>query len=244
MLVAMKNIPHFDETVTTLQALTNAHENVKMASSLGAEDMVLAHIVKAHNLPIHLFTLDTGRLNPETYDLLARCETFNIRVYFPQTDAVEQMTAQFGINGFYDSVEARKACCAVRKLEPLKRALKGANAWVTGLRKEQSDARQNLHLLSLDVATNLPKCNPLLNWSDKDVWAYLHHHEIPFNSLHSLGYPSIGCAPCTRAIQSSEHPRAGRWWWEDDAQKECGLHVDPSGKLIRTYQAPKKELSL
>jgi phosphoadenosine phosphosulfate reductase len=240
----MQNIPYLSETVTTLRSLCDTYEHIKMASSLGAEDMALAHIIKANNFPIHLFTLDTGRLNPETYDLLARVQAFGIRVYFPHSTAVEQVNIQFGINGFYDSVEARKACCAARKIEPLKRALLGANAWITGLRKEQSDARQELTLLSVDTTTNLPKCNPLLNWSDKDVWAYLHQHEIPFNSLHSLGYPSIGCAPCTRAIQPGEHPRAGRWWWEADATKECGLHVDPNGKLIRTYQAPKKELTL
>jgi phosphoadenosine phosphosulfate reductase len=240
----MQRIVHFDETLSTLRDLTTTYEHVKMASSLGAEDMVLAHIVKVYNLPIQIFTLDTGRLNPETYDLLARSQSFGIRVYFPKFDAVEALTTQFGINGFYDSLDARKACCAVRKIEPLKRALQGANAWVTGLRKEQSDARQDLHLLAHDTATNLPKCNPLLNWTDKEVWAYLHHHEIPINSLHAQGYPSIGCAPCTRAIQHGEHPRAGRWWWEADAQKECGLHVDPNGKLVRTYQAPKKEVTL
>jgi phosphoadenosine phosphosulfate reductase len=240
----MQNLPYFEQTISMLRELTTTYEHVKMASSLGAEDMVLAHIIKSHNLPIHLFTLDTGRLNSETYDLLARSQTFGIRTYFPQASAVEQFSSQFGINGFYDSVDARKACCAARKIEPLKRALQGADAWVTGLRKEQSDARQDLQLLRQDAATNLPKCNPLLNWTEKDVWVYLNQHQIPFNTLHSQGYPSIGCAPCTRAVQPGEHPRAGRWWWEADAQKECGLHVDPSGKLVRTYQAPKKEVTL
>jgi phosphoadenosine phosphosulfate reductase len=240
----MQSIVHFDETISTLRNLTTTYEHVKMASSLGAEDMVLAHIVKVYNLPIQIFTLDTGRLNPETYDLLARSQSFGIRVYFPKSEAVEAFTSRFGINGFYDTLEARKACCAARKIEPLKRALQSANAWVTGLRKEQSDARQDLQLLAHDAATNLPKCNPLLHWTESEVWAYLHHHQIPINSLHSQGYPSIGCAPCTRAVQPGEHPRAGRWWWEEDAQKECGLHVDPSGKLVRTYQAPKKEMTL
>jgi phosphoadenosine phosphosulfate reductase len=240
----MQSIAHFDQTIAVLRDLTATYDQVKMASSLGAEDMVLAHIIKSHALQVTLFTLDTGRLNPETYDLLARSQTFGIRVYFPQSEAVEKVAMQYGINGFYDSLEARKACCAARKIEPLKRALVGANAWVTGLRREQSDARQDLQLLAHDSATNLPKCNPLLNWSEKEVWAYLHDHEIPINSLHAQGYPSIGCAPCTRAIQPGEHPRAGRWWWEADAQKECGLHIDPNGKLVRTYQAPKKEMTL
>jgi phosphoadenosine phosphosulfate reductase len=245
----MQNLQFLNETLTALKDLTSAHEHVKMASSLGAEDMVLAHLIHANQLPIHIFTLDTGRLNPETYDLLAKSQAFAIRAYFPQTSAVEQFTQQFGINGFYDSVEARKACCAARKIEPLKRALQGASAWVTGLRKTQSDARQALQLLSHDLVTNLPKCNPLLNWSEQDVWAYLNHHQVPFNALHSQGYPSIGCAPCTRAIQPGEHPRAGRWWWEEDAQKECGLHVDATGKLVRaqlikTHEAPKKEITL
>jgi phosphoadenosine phosphosulfate reductase len=248
-MITMQNLPFLNETITALRDLTNANEHVKMASSLGAEDMVLAHIIQANQLPIHIFTLDTGRLNPETYDLLAKSQTFAIRVYFPQSVGVEQFTQQFGINGFYDSVEARKACCAARKIEPLKRALQGANAWVTGLRKTQSDARQDLQLLAHDPVTNLPKCNPLLNWSEQDVWAYLNHFQVPFNALHSRGYPSIGCAPCTRAIQPGEHPRAGRWWWEEDAQKECGLHVDATGKLVRTqliktFEAPKKEITL
>jgi phosphoadenosine phosphosulfate reductase len=242
--MSMENNPHLAETVSTLFELTATYQDIKMASSLGAEDMVLAHIIKTHGLAIELFTLDTGRLDPETYDLLARSQVFGIRVYFPQTSSVEQFTSQFGINGFYDSIEARKACCAARKIEPLKRALDGCEAWVTGLRKEQSDARQHLQLLSTDPATNLPKCNPLLNWSEKEVWAYLHHHQIPFNALHAQGYPSIGCAPCTRAVQPGEHPRAGRWWWEVDAQKECGLHVDPSGNLVRSNLAPKKEITL
>jgi phosphoadenosine phosphosulfate reductase len=231
-------------SIGVLEGLTKEYKQVRFASSLGAEDMVLIDIIHRNNLAINSFTLDTGRLNPETYNLLAATKVFKIKAMFPQADRVQHVVAVHGINGFYDSVDARKACCAARKIEPLKRALEGADAWVTGLRSAQSDARQSLALVAFDNATQLPKCNPLLDWSLEQIWAYIEAYKVPVNALHSQGYPSIGCAPCTRAVKEGEHPRAGRWWWEQDAQKECGLHVDETGKLIRTYQAPKKELNL
>jgi phosphoadenosine phosphosulfate reductase len=231
-------------SISILKGLTDEYRQVRFASSLGAEDMVLIDIIARNQLRIEAFTLDTGRLNKETYDLMSLSKIFNIKVIFPQADRVQHAVALHGINGFYDSVQARKDCCAARKIEPLKRALAGADAWVTGLRSSQSDARQALSLVAFDSATQLPKCNPLLDWSSEQIWAYIEHNKVPFNALHSQGYPSIGCAPCTRAVSADEHPRAGRWWWEQDNQKECGLHIDDSGKLIRTYQAPKKELNL
>jgi phosphoadenosine phosphosulfate reductase len=242
----MKNdfLPSLAISIDVLQGLTNEYRQIRFASSLGAEDMVLTDIITRHNLPIEIFTLDTGRLNKETYDLMAAVKSFKIKVMFPQADRVQQVVTLYGVNGFYDSIEARKACCAARKIEPLKRALHGADAWVTGLRSGQSEARQSLSLVSFDNATQLPKCNPLLDWSSEQIWAYVDAYKVPVNALHTQGYPSIGCAPCTRAVEANEHPRAGRWWWEQSDQKECGLHVDDSGKLIRTYQAPKKELNL
>jgi phosphoadenosine phosphosulfate reductase len=232
------------QTITALQEVCTTFKNVRFASSLGAEDMVLSHIIKENRLPIEIFTLDTGRLNPETYDLMASAAEFNITVFFPQASNVEAFTKQYGVNGIYDSLEARKACCAARKIEPLKRALVGAGAWVTGLRREQSEARQGLTALAMDTATGLNKCNPLIDWLGADIWSYVNEHQVPVNALHAQGYPSIGCAACTRAVAAGEHPRAGRWWWEEDDKKECGLHLDDSGKLVRTYKSPSKEIAL
>ncbi len=226
---------------TTLGALTQlsqTYKTIRLAHSLGAEDMVLLDLISRHQLSIEMFTLDTGRLHPLSYELLATIERqyagFPIAVISPNQQATQTLVNLNGINGFYESPEKRKDCCAVRKIEPLKRALVGAQAWVTGLRKEQSDARQSLALLAFDQLTQLPKLNPLLDWTEQDVWAYIAAHQVPTHPLHSQGYPSIGCAPCTRAIEPGESIRAGRWWWENEGQKECGLHVGNDGKLVRT----------
>jgi phosphoadenosine phosphosulfate reductase len=234
----------YEQTLETLEALLENFHRIRFASSLSAEDMVLAHIIGQHAMPISIFTLDTGRLNPETYDLLSNARKDQIEVIFPESPNVQAFTRTYGINGFYNSIEARKACCAARKIAPLRRALLGSDAWVTGLRRDQSSARQSLSHLEIDSGTNLPKCSPLLHWQDTDVWAYVDEHKIKVNQLYSKGFKSIGCAPCTRAVAAEEHPRAGRWWWESESQKECGLHVNAEGLLSRSYEPPYEKEAL
>lgn len=199
-----------------------------LANSLGAEDMVLTDLIARDGLEIDIFSLDTGRLPPETYDLMARLElryNRHLRYYTPQHEALETYTRTHGINGFYDSVELRRACCEVRKVEPLRRALAGRKAWITGLRSAQSPTRSALPEQEYDTTHGLEKFNPLADWSEREVWAYIRLHDVPYNALHDRFYPSIGCAPCTRAITPGEDVRSGRWWWENADTKECGLHV-------------------
>ncbi len=198
------------------------------ANSLGAEDMVLTDLIVKAKLPIEIFSLDTGRLPLETYDLMATVDThygLKLKLYFPQAEEVESYVRQHGINAFYDSVTLRKACCYARKVEPLKRALAGKQAWITGMRAEQAATRGNLAVREYDEGNGLEKFNPLSAWSEKEIWAYIKEHGVPYNALHDKFYPSIGCAPCTRAISLGEDVRAGRWWWENPESKECGLHV-------------------
>ncbi|HET7770958.1 MAG TPA: phosphoadenylyl-sulfate reductase [Chloroflexota bacterium] len=201
------------------------------ASSFGAEDMVVLDLIARDGLAIPIVTLDTGRLPRETLELVARVRKhygLEVGIYQPWPDSVEAFVADHGIDGFYDGVEQRKACCAVRKVEPLRRALSGKRSWVTGLRREQADSRAGLAETALDPVHGIWKFSPLADWSAADVWQYLRAHKVPYNPLHDRGYPSIGCEPCTRAVKPGEHPRAGRWWWEaDTARKECGLHVVP-----------------
>ncbi|MCW5907664.1 MAG: phosphoadenylyl-sulfate reductase [Chitinophagales bacterium] len=202
---------------------------VAFSTSLGEEDQVLTDIIFRNNLPVKVFTLDTGRLFNETYDLIQITEAKygkRIEVVFPEAKEVEQLVSQHGINCFYESVELRKKCCAIRKVHPLKRALEGMKIWITGLRAAQSENRHELSLLAWDNGYQLLKYNPLLNWSLQDVEKYLEQNNVPFNPLHRKGFVSIGCAPCTRAIAEGEDIRAGRWWWED-SKKECGLHEQP-----------------
>jgi phosphoadenosine phosphosulfate reductase len=202
-----------------------------LASSFGAEDMVVLDLIARDGLGIEIFTLDTGRLPKETHALIADVRKrygLRINVYQPWPDSVEAYIEQHGVDGFYDGVEQRKACCAVRKVEPLRRALARKKAWITGLRREQSDTRAALPDNEFDAAFGLWKFSPLADWTEEDVWVYLRSNHIPYNTLHDKGYPSIGCEPCTRAVKKGEHPRAGRWWWEQDgARKECGLHEIP-----------------
>lgn len=202
--------------------------HIAFANSLGAEDMVLTNIILRESLAIEIFSLDTGRLPTETYDLIAKTEhTYNtkLKVFFPQADAVETYVNSNGINAFYESIALRKACCYMRKVEPLQRALAGKKAWITGMRAEQSATRLNLPLREFDAGNQLEKFNPLSHWTEQEVWAYIRMHEVPYNKLHDQFYPSIGCAPCTRAVAIGEDVRSGRWWWEDPNNKECGLHV-------------------
>jgi len=211
------------------------------STSFGAEDMALLDLIQRHALPITTFTLDTGRLPEATYALMQQVEARYgrvVRIVFPDAQAVERLVAADGINGFYDSVDKRKACCAVRKLQPLARALQGHTAWVTGQRAAQSVTRGALAAREYDIARGIAKFNPLHDWSEADVWAYIRTHDVPYNALHDDGYPSIGCAPCTRAITPSEDLRAGRWWWENPETKECGLHDARRIDRLQRLQRP------
>ena len=210
-----------------LEYFLSKNNNIALSSSFGAEDQVLTHMMLKIKNDANIFTLDTGRLPYETYDVMDRTNLkYNIKVnvFFPNSDNVEKLYQKQGINGFYESVENRKNCCFVRKLEPLKRALENVNIWVTGLRAEQSITRKDMQMFEYDESNDLIKLNPLINFTEKQVWDYILKNNVPFNKLHSQGYPSIGCAPCTRAIKEGEDIRSGRWWWENPEHKECGLH--------------------
>ena len=204
-----------------------APSGVTMACSLGAEDMVLAHLIDALQLNIPIFVLETGRLHPETLALLERLKTHSrapVEVFTPVAESVVQFVAREGLDAMYKRIDLRKACCGIRKMEPLSRALAGKAAWITGLRREQSGARAEVPLTDTSDPAII-KLNPLADWTWGDVWHYIAQHQVDYNPLHDQFYPSIGCQPCTRAISLGEDFRAGRWWWEDEAAKECGLHV-------------------
>lgn len=201
---------------------------IRFASSMGAEDQVIIHLIARAGLPIEIFTLDTGRMFSETYELIEKTEArygIKIRMMFPDATQVENMVNQKGINLFYKSIENRKLCCNIRKIQPLQRALQGAEAWIAGLRREQSPTRTDLNIAVWDQGNGLIKINPLLEWSEKQVWEFIKENKIPYNALHDKGYPSIGCQPCTRAVMPGEDIRSGRWWWENPDTKECGLHA-------------------
>ncbi len=210
-----------------LMRLTDQHNDVVFANSFGAEDMVLTDLIRKSYPGIVIFTLDTGRLPMETYDLMHQVEKhydFKIKYYFPIASSIEKFTYENGINAFYNSVDLRKECCRIRKVDSLKRALAGQDAWVTGQRRSQSVTRENIEEIEYDEVFGLPKANPLVDWEEKEIWEYIKTLEIPYNTLHDRFYPSIGCAPCTRAITPGEDLRSGRWWWENPENKECGLH--------------------
>jgi phosphoadenosine phosphosulfate reductase len=222
-------------TAATLATVARDFSPAVFASSLAAEDMVLTDLILRAKLPIRIFTLETGRLHKETLAVLDRIKEkydYEVALYKPETAAVDAYVQQNGLNAFYDSIEMRKECCRIRKVEPLKRALAGNKAWVTGQRRAQSTTRAALAVQEQDEAHGMVKFNPLADWSEADVWHYIRSNNVPYNALHDKGYPSIGCEPCTRAIQPGEDVRAGRWWWENADSKECGLHV-VDGKLIR-----------
>jgi phosphoadenosine phosphosulfate reductase len=200
---------------------------VTFSSSFGWEDQVISHIIFTNKLDIKVFTLETGRLFPETYYVWNRTiERYGIPIhaYYPQTDHLEKMVSEKGPSSFYDSVANRKECCGIRKIEPLKRALAGNSLWITGIRAEQSLNREDMQAVEWDASNGLHKFHPIFNWSFEEVKDYIKSYNIPYNPLHDKGFPSIGCAPCTRAVQEGEDFRAGRWWWEDQNKKECGLH--------------------
>jgi phosphoadenosine phosphosulfate reductase len=200
---------------------------IVQASSMGPEDQLITHLICTLDKNTRVITLDTGRLFQETYDLIAQTNdhfNINIEIYFPDNKRVEEMVKEKGINLFYESVENRKLCCGIRKNEPLKRALQGMDVWICGLRKDQTVTRFNNKVVEWDEQYGLLKINPLINWTEKQVWDYIRENNVPFNTLHDKGFPSIGCQPCTRAIQPGEDSRAGRWWWEEEQNKECGIH--------------------
>jgi phosphoadenosine phosphosulfate reductase len=222
-------------TRAILERVAREYAPAVFASSLAAEDMVLTDLILKSGLPIGIFSLETGRLHKETLAVLDQVKAHyghDIALYRPQPELVEEYVTKNGLNAFYDSVEMRKECCRVRKVEPLGRALEGKQAWVTGQRRAQSSTRAELAVQEDDAAHGMQKFNPLADWSEQDVWDYIRGNNVPYNALHDRGYPSIGCEPCTRAIQPGEDVRAGRWWWENPESKECGLHL-VDGKLIR-----------
>lgn len=218
------------------------HPRIALSSSFGAEDVVLIDMLHQINPAARVVTLDTLRLHTETYDVIDRVRSHygvNIEAFYPELSAVDAFVRERGYNCFYASVDNRKACCGIRKVKPLGRALAGLDAWITGLRRDQAATRAEVQPVEIDdVHGNIVKLNPLAEWSSEQVWAYIHEHDVPYNALHDVGYPSIGCEPCTRAVARDEDPRAGRWWWEqDDAAKECGIHVaydaDGKPKIVR-----------
>lgn len=216
-------------TLETYLAEIMSLEGVKAAfsTSLSWEDQVITHAIFSQNLPVRVFTLDTGRLFPETYSVLESTRQQykkEVEVYFPKHEAVEALLTEKGPISFYESVENRKACCFIRKVEPLNRALEGANVWITGLRAEHSENRAGLEPVEWDEVRGIIKVNPLASWSLEDVKSYIRLNRVPYNVLQDRGFVSLGCQPCTRAVRDGESVRAGRWWWEDNSKKECGLH--------------------
>ncbi|KQZ43737.1 phosphoadenylyl-sulfate reductase [Duganella sp. Root1480D1] len=227
------------DTLATLERVAEEFSPAVFASSLAAEDMVLTDLILKAGLPIGIFSLETGRLHKETTGMVERVQErygYEIALYRPVQADIDAYVEKKGLNAFYDSVELRKECCNIRKVEPLGRALNGKKSWITGQRRAQSATRSDLSVQEYDGSHSMEKFNPLADWSEQEVWDYIRANDVPYNPLHDQGYPSIGCEPCTRAIQPGEDVRAGRWWWENPDSKECGLHL-VDGKLIRIKKA-------
>ncbi|MGX2970150.1 phosphoadenylyl-sulfate reductase [Ursidibacter sp. B-7004-1] len=225
----LKSVDHQREILfERLQQIANQHKNIKFANSLAVEDMVITDAIVQSGVDIEIFTLETGKLNNETLALTDEIRRFypdlTLQFYYPERESAEQYQQEFGKYAFYDSVELRRKCCFIRKIEPLNRALKGADAWLTGQRREQSVTRTELEFQEYDTSRQMDKYNPIFDWSEQDVWAYILKYGIPYNTLYKQGFPSIGCEPCTRPVKAEEDIRAGRWWWENKDSKECGLH--------------------
>jgi phosphoadenosine phosphosulfate reductase len=226
------------ELIETLSRTARDHGPAAFSSSLSAEDMVITDAILSAGLPIEIFTLDTGRLHADTLELVSRVRRkygYPIHVSKPAPEAIAEYVTRHGRDAFYESVALRHECCRLRKVEPLKRALAGKRAWITGLR-ESPGRREQLASAQFDETYGLLKVNPLAHWSAAEVWEYLRSHDVPYNRLYDQGYRSIGCAPCTRPTVAGEDERAGRWWWEQGEQKECGLHVDERGRLVRARE--------
>jgi phosphoadenosine phosphosulfate reductase len=227
-----------------LEQSVNEYHDVVYSNSLGAEAMVLTDIICSYVPQVGIFTLDTGRLHDETLALLDRIERRyqrRIPVFYPDSNALEQYVRDNGINGFYLGLEERQSCCHIRKIEPFKRAIAGHKAWVTGVRREQSTERALGEALSWDERYSMMKVSPLLDWTEEDVWAYIKARNLPYNPLHDKGFPSIGCAPCTRAVEPGADPRSGRWWWENPDSRECGLQ--PRRRVIPLKVEPRRAAS-
>lgn len=235
IFLTKQNIEHWNkdlEGANPIQVLSYFEgkfgQKITFASSMGLEDQIITQMIAGLSGKISIFTLDTGRLHQETYDLIQKTNSrykMNIKVIFPDAVDIEKMVIEKGINLFYESIENRKLCCYNRKIKPLSKALKGKCAWITGIRREQAATRSNSSLIEWDDNHGLIKVNPLINWSKKDVSEYIKEYNIPINALHDKGYKSIGCLPCTKAVEPGEDPRSGRWWWENQGHKECGLHL-------------------
>lgn len=220
-----------------LARIATEYSPATLASSLSIEDMLLTDAILRGGHNIEIFTLDTGRMHGDTLaliDAIQRQYAYAVKVYRPDNQAVVQYVTAHGRDAFYESVGLRKRCCEIRKVEPLKRALAGKQAWLTGMRREQSTTRTELDVQSHDAVYGLEKFNPLADWDEDDVWTYLRALDVPYNALYEQGYRSIGCAPCSRPVVAGEDVRAGRWWWEQPDSRECGLHVGPDGKLVRS----------
>ncbi len=230
-----EQIQQLNENLKTPQevlkwSLDNLHPRIAMASSFGAEDVVVIDMIMKINPKARIFTLDTGRLNQETYDVMDEIRkkySMNIEVMFPDQNETEQMVRVNGMNLFYHSIGNRKLCCGIRKVHPLNKMLSTLDGWITGLRADQTEVRLKANRIEFDEQHNgIIKINPIIEWTWEQTWDYIKKNNIPYNKLHDNGFPSIGCEPCTRAIKPGEPLRAGRWWWESDSQKECGLHAD------------------
>ena len=231
----VEQLQKLNETLKTPQdvlkwAIDNLHPKLGLASSFGAEDVAVIDMLMKINPKARIFTLDTGRLNQETYDVMDEIRNkynTNIEVMFPDQNEVEQMVRVNGMNLFYQSIGNRKLCCGIRKVHPLNKMLAGLDGWITGLRADQTEVRSNAQKIEIDQQHNgMIKINPIIEWTWEQTWDYIKKNNVPYNKLHDKGFPSIGCEPCTRAIKSGEPLRAGRWWWESDKEKECGLHAD------------------
>jgi phosphoadenosine phosphosulfate reductase len=215
------------DSISQLQNAVAEFKNVCYANSLGSESVVLTDLIWSAVPQIEIFSIDTGRLYPETYELIERLQKRYgraLRIYYPDAAKLETWVGEHGINGFRDSLDQRRGCCGTRKVEPFRRAIAGRNAWVTGIRRGQSASRAQAAPVEWDREYGLHKVSPLLEWSENEIWDYIRKKRLPYNSLHDSGFPSIGCAPCTRAVQAGEHERSGRWWWERNDSRECGLH--------------------
>ena len=216
-----------EDSISQLRSAVAEYKNVCYANSLGSESMVLTDLIWSSVPEIEIFSVDTGRLYPETYDLIERVQRRygrNLRMYYPDAADLEGWVSDNGINGFREGVDQRRACCGIRKVAPFKRAIAGRGAWVTGIRRGQSASRALASPVEWDAQYGLHKVSPLLDWSEKEIWEYIRRKRLPYNTLHDSGFPSIGCAPCTRAVQPGDDERSGRWWWERSDSRECGLH--------------------
>lgn len=216
-----------EATCELLKTAAAEYQPIAYANSLGAEAMVLTDLIRNLSLDVSMFTIDTGRLPEETYALmhaLRKSGGVRLRVVYPNSEKLTEFVSKWGINGFYESVTARMACCDVRKVDPFRQVIANFRGWITGVRRDQSERRANLEPVEWDDEYGLHKISPLLEWRDEEIWAYIRRNSLPYNPLHDRSYPSIGCGPCTRAVQPGESPRAGRWWWEHDSARECGLH--------------------